>query len=274
MQSSIALRNQTYKALKDGYYPIVLGGDHSQAIGSLAGYKKMFPQGKVLWLDAHIDANTPDSSPSQNMHGMPLAYLSGMVPYYSQWKCMDMSKDICYFGIRSYEPEEVQLLKDKQVLVFEAQECQADNLDLIEQEIEVYFNQKNRMQYWVSFDIDAVDAQEFRATGTAEEDGLTLDFVESFFSRMAKRTVGMDFTEVNFELSPSAFSRTTDEQTFRQLFELICHSVNEPVLDEEFYEVPGHLEHPLTSISPSNLQGMMLGNNQLSRGFSSTNTQK
>lgn len=64
LRSSMALRNQTYRALKDGYYPIVLGGDHSQAIGSIAGLKKMYPQAKLLWLDAHIDANTPESSPS------------------------------------------------------------------------------------------------------------------------------------------------------------------------------------------------------------------
>jgi len=64
MKSSMALRNQTYQALKDGYYPIVLGGDHSQAIGSIAGLKKMYPDAKLLWMDAHIDANTPTSSPS------------------------------------------------------------------------------------------------------------------------------------------------------------------------------------------------------------------
>merc|ERR1712195_263415 len=111
--SSTQLRNQTYKALKDGYYPIVLGGDHSQAIGSIAGMKKFAPDGKVIWIDAHIDANTPASSPSKNAHGMPLAYLSGIVPLHKHWNCMDMSKDICYFGIRSYEEEEIALLKDK-----------------------------------------------------------------------------------------------------------------------------------------------------------------
>jgi len=72
----------------------------------VAGMKQMYPDAKILWVDAHIDANTPDTSPSKNMHGMPLAYLSGMVPFQQEWKCMNMSKDICYFGIRSYEPEE------------------------------------------------------------------------------------------------------------------------------------------------------------------------
>lgn len=64
LRSSMMLRAQTYAALKEGYYPVVLGGDHSQAIGSIAGLKKMYPDAKLLWLDAHIDANTPETSPS------------------------------------------------------------------------------------------------------------------------------------------------------------------------------------------------------------------
>lgn len=105
MRSSTILKRQTYKALKEGYFPIVLGGDHSQAIGSIAGFKHMYPNDKILWLDAHLDANTPKSSPSGNAHGMPLSYLIGQVPLAQQWKCVDL-KDITYFGIRSFEDDE------------------------------------------------------------------------------------------------------------------------------------------------------------------------
>jgi arginase family enzyme len=161
------------------------------------------------------------------MHGMPLAYLSGMIPHHSQWKCIDMSKDICYFGIRSYEPEEHQLFKDKNVLVFESSECLKENIHFIKQELYSYFKRQSN-KYWISFDIDSVDATSFESTGTAEEEGLTLDFVENFFSSFAHKTVGMDFTEVNFELAPSAHQRLNDENTFRHLLELILHSVNDP----------------------------------------------
>lgn len=60
ISSSMNLRKQTLQALKDGYYPIVLGGDHSQAIGSIAGMKRFQPDTKIIWIDAHIDANTPE----------------------------------------------------------------------------------------------------------------------------------------------------------------------------------------------------------------------
>ena len=95
----------------------------------------MFPDGKLIWIDAHIDANTPVSSPSRNAHGMPLAYLSGEVPFHGAWKCVDIEKDLCYFGIRSFEEEEEQLIKEKQVLVFEPEDCNIEDLDKIHKSI-------------------------------------------------------------------------------------------------------------------------------------------
>jgi arginase len=65
---------------------------------------------KIIWVDAHIDANTPESSPSRNAHGMPLAFLSGMVPMFKNWSCVDIQKDLCYFGIRSFEEDEAQMI--------------------------------------------------------------------------------------------------------------------------------------------------------------------
>jgi len=69
-------------------------------------------------MDAHIDANTPSSSPSRNAHGMPLAFLSGEVAGYEHLKYVDLGKDLCYFGIRSFEEEEEALIKQKGSLVF------------------------------------------------------------------------------------------------------------------------------------------------------------
>lgn len=106
----MALKRQTANALREGYFPIVVGGDHSQAMGSLSGFKKLNPEGRILWLDAHIDANTPITSPSRNAHGMPLAFLSGNVEKHKNWKCVDMDKDICYFGIRSFEEGELKYM--------------------------------------------------------------------------------------------------------------------------------------------------------------------
>lgn len=116
--------------------------------------------------------------------------------------------------------------------MFEPKDCQQHNLDLINTQIKDHFKlAQEKRNYWISFDIDSVDANEFRSTGTAEGNGVSLEFAHKFFEKFVPKTIGMDLTEVNFELS-SERQRRNDEQTFRELFELICHQVNVPVYDE------------------------------------------
>jgi len=95
----------------------------------------MFPHGKIIWVDAHIDANVPASSPSRNAHGMPLAFLSGLVPLHKNWNCINMEKDLCYFGIRSYEDDEIALIKENDVLVFDSKDCHPEKINAIQDDI-------------------------------------------------------------------------------------------------------------------------------------------
>jgi arginase family enzyme len=123
-----------------------------------------------------------------------------------------MDTDVCYFGIRSYEDDELQMVKDKGILVFESETCKENNLDNIHRVMNKYFkscHQKNN--YWISFDIDSVDQAEFGSTGTAESSGLTLDFTHKFFQRFLPKSHGMDLTEVNFDLASSSSQLHTDQ---------------------------------------------------------------
>jgi arginase len=88
--------------------------------------KRFMPEAKIIWIDAHIDANTPESSPSRNAHGMPLAYLTGQIHQHKHWDCVDIRRDLCYFGIRSYEDDEAHFISDNNVLVFEPKECRTE----------------------------------------------------------------------------------------------------------------------------------------------------
>lgn len=187
--------------------------------------------GKIVWIDAHFDVNTPLTSPSRNAHGMPLAYLSGYVNGFEHMRCMDMDRDICYFGVRSFEEGEEVVIQDKSVLCFDSAECKLHRLDEIHNQIQRHFKQTQKTKYWISFDIDGVDAGEFKSTGTDEGNGLSLDFTLSLFEKVIPKAVGMDFTEVNFELTDGEMRRK-DEQTFRDIFEFIHHQVNQPVADE------------------------------------------
>lgn len=216
--SAEQLNRQTARALSEGYYPIVVGGDHSQAIGSISGMKKVYKDASIIWIDAHIDANTPESSPSRNIHGMPLSYLLGLVPLQRHWKCLKEEKDLCYFGIRSYEDEEKRLIDEMKCQVFKSEDCKIEDLDKIEDKMfREYFEHKIGQKYWISFDIDGVCGTEFRSTGTCEEGGITIPFIYKLMERIVPQAVGMDFSEVNFQLTRGE-QRKKDEEAFRDMF--------------------------------------------------------
>lgn len=74
------LHDLTYNAVKKGNFPLVIGGDHGLATGSISGVHDVYENLKIVWVDAHADINTPDISPSGNYHGMPMAHLLGLIP--------------------------------------------------------------------------------------------------------------------------------------------------------------------------------------------------
>lgn len=97
-ESCNRLEKATEKSLRNGQFPVVFGGDHSQGIGSINGLKAVYPTARILWLDAHIDANNQQSTLTGDIHGGPVAYLSGIAPY-SKKPVLSL-KHIIYFGIR------------------------------------------------------------------------------------------------------------------------------------------------------------------------------
>ena len=106
---------------QDGRMPIVLGGDHSIAMGTLAGLHAAYGQGGVLWIDAHGDLNRPETSPSGNVHGMPLAAALGACGFqldgFEGPPWVDPSR-VALVGIRSLDPGEKELVKDLGLAVF------------------------------------------------------------------------------------------------------------------------------------------------------------
>lgn len=119
------LKQQACKLLHDGYTPIFLGGDHSMSLGTAAGvaeYARAMERDLfVLWLDAHPDFNTPQTSPSGNLHGTPVAFLSGLPGFDfllgSPLATPVKPQNICMIGIRSVDPAERDLLVEHEVIV-------------------------------------------------------------------------------------------------------------------------------------------------------------
>ena len=110
------------RAVEEGFVPLVLGGDHSVALGTLGGLTRAAGKGGVLWFDAHGDLNRPGTSPSGNVHGMPLAASLGLAgPEFDSeaypLPALEPSR-VALFGVRSLDPAERELLAELAALVF------------------------------------------------------------------------------------------------------------------------------------------------------------
>ncbi len=170
-----------------GNYPIVLSGDHSSALGTISGLKSANPQARigVIWLDAHTDIHSPFTSPSGNIHGMPLAAALGLdnLQYQInqpdeatllQWYKMKnigidgpkiLPQDLIYFGIRDYEEAEEKVINDQHIKFFKVEELRFKGLkNCVQEAIQLL---SNCDLIYISFDVDSMDCDRISyGTGT------------------------------------------------------------------------------------------------------------
>ncbi|MDG6998643.1 MAG: arginase [Nitrososphaerota archaeon] len=158
--------------------PIVLGGDHSIAIGSFAGiYAASKKTTGVVWLDAHADFNTPDITPSGNIHGMGLALSCGQGGKWfpsPPWPKQTVDpKRVVIVGARQIDPEEQLNLKKAGIRVFTMSDIDRKGLKLVmNQAIKIASGSKHE-QIHVSFDLDVVDPSDAPGVGTPVRGGIT-----------------------------------------------------------------------------------------------------
>ena len=173
-----ALANQVEASIKSDKFPLIFGGDHSMAIGSWSGITTALNacgDFGLMWLDAHMDAHTPESSETGNIHGMPLAVLLGSgAPELTSLKSKNAklnTKHVVMIGIRSYEQGEYDLLTNAGVRIYYMEEIKQRGFDVIYKEaMEIVSAAKKG--FGISFDIDAFDADLVPGTGTRESEGL------------------------------------------------------------------------------------------------------
>jgi arginase len=181
----------------------VFGGDHSCAIGTWSGVasaiKKQGDMG-LIWVDAHIDGHTPETSPSGNIHGMPTACLLGYGYPELTHILGDFPKikpeHLCLIGVRSFESGEVELLKRLKVKVYLMEEVQQRGLKVIMQEA-LNLVKKGTYAYGVSVDIDSLDPAEAPGTGCREPGGLTAQELLPALNLIAgdKQLIGIEIVE-------------------------------------------------------------------------------
>jgi arginase len=163
------------EATKRGALPLVLGGDHSVALGTLGGLASVHGPGGVLWIDAHSDINTPETSPSGNVHGMALAAVLGLAGdgfQSDQWPLPAVdARRVALIGIRQLDVGERRLLRDSGARVFSMSEI--DRIGIERAVREAIDRVSGPGFVHVSLDMDALDPDIAPGVGTPVQGGLT-----------------------------------------------------------------------------------------------------
>lgn len=189
-----------------GRFPLVLGGDHAQAIGTISGLSRFWKKrGKrigVVWADAHADMNTPDSSPSGNIHGMPLAALLGYGPEALTGMAGDGPaldpRDVVIIGARAIDITEVPLVKETGIRVYTMSELDRRGTNVCVEEA-IALVSGDTAGIHLSFDLDGVDPNDAPGVGTPVPGGLSLRESHLICETAASsgKLIGMELVELN-----------------------------------------------------------------------------
>ena len=174
------LMTMVEQSASEGRVPLVLGGDHSVAMGTVAGMSRHFrKRGQkmgLIWIDAHADMNTPQSSPSGNVHGMPLACIVGLGP--EELVCLggyaptvDPS-NVVIIGLRSVDEVERQNVRGTGVHAYTMRDIDERGLRSVMQEA-IAQASNGTAAFHLSFDMDVLDPQEAPGVGTPVRGGIT-----------------------------------------------------------------------------------------------------
>lgn len=163
------------RAVEDGHMPLVLGGDHSIALGTLGGLASVHGPGGVLWLDAHGDLNRPDTSPSGNVHGMPLAAALGVAgPGFESdmWPLPAVAPDrVALVGVRSLDEGERSLLREMRAGVFTMSDLDRLGVEHVMREALAHVEGPGFVH--LSLDMDVLDPDVAPGVGTPVRGGLS-----------------------------------------------------------------------------------------------------
>ena len=200
-KASVKLAETVDNIVASGAFPLVLGGDHSIAIGTLAGLAKHYQNLGVIWYDAHADLNTKETSPSGNIHGMPLAISlgighEGLTAIYGK-EAKIKAENIVIIGARSLDDGE-KLIRDKGIKVYTMHEIDRLGMTRVMEETIDYLRGRTDGVH-LSLDLDALDPNDAPGVGTPVAGGIS--YRESHLAmemlEESKLITSAEFVEVN-----------------------------------------------------------------------------
>jgi len=188
------------QAIAEGCLPLFMGGDHSIAMGTIGGATHDQPAG-VLWIDAHADYNTPETSPSGNVHGMPLAVLRGRGPA----ELVDMGRpgpkvepeDVMLIALRDIDTVESEMLRDSHMGLYTMREIDERGIAAVVREALRRLRHHDHLH--ISFDVDSLDPMYAPGVGTPVAGGLTNREAHLLMELIAEdgRIGSVDVVEIN-----------------------------------------------------------------------------
>lgn len=222
------LANVVTEALQAGELPLILGGDHSIALGSISGTARVHKNLGVIWIDAHADFNTEETTPSGNIHGMILAALSGIgdkrLTDVGGWSPKIPIDQIVIVGARDLDPGEQELLRTHHVHVFTMSDIDEHGISAVMQQA-TRIAGRDGSPIHLSMDMDSMDPREAPGVGTAVRGGLSYREAHLAMEMVARtqQMVSMDIVEVNAILD-------RENATARLAVELILSALGKKIL--------------------------------------------
>ena len=210
-----SLHQEIASSVQAGAFPLLISGDHSAAAGTLASLKQQFPTQRigVVWIDAHADIHSPYTTPSGNIHGMPIAAALGLDHLHlaknapdtatiAHWNSLKSSaflpQDLVYVGVRDTEPQEDAIMAELGLKNYTVAALRSTGINACLAAISAQL--QNCDLIYISFDIDSIDPTETSyGTGTPVPNGITIAEAHQLLTYFAQdpKTVAIEIVEVN-----------------------------------------------------------------------------
>ncbi len=206
LQVCTQLAATTHSALDKATLPLVIGGDHSIAMGTVSGvstyYRDKQQQIGLIWFDAHGDMNTPESSPSGNIHGMPLAHLLGYgdknLAEIMGFRGKINPENIALVGIRDIDQKERQLIHESGIKTFTMRDIDEQGMATISKQV-IDIVTRNTAGFHFSFDVDVCDPSVIPGSGTLVPGGVSFREAHLLLEHCAdsEKMLSMEVVELN-----------------------------------------------------------------------------
>jgi arginase len=223
MESDYRLADEVYSSLVNNHFPLIFGGDHSLSWGSIAGVTRKYDDIAIIYIDAHGDFNTEQTSETHNVHGMHMAYLMGFGDLNKNIELQDKQfvnsvnpQSVFFVGSRALDQGELDFKEKYNMNVVSSEEVRNQGWEIVSRNVTKALQDRKVQHVHISLDIDVMDPSFVPGTGVPEVNGLNPEGVNGMLGYFLRNlpVVSMDLVEYNPRLDK-------DEKTYHVCLDLL-----------------------------------------------------